>query len=66
MLVLTRKMGEALMIGDDIKVVLIGICGRSVRVGIEAPDGVSIQREEVRKRMAEEKRADQENNGRED
>jgi len=48
MLSLTRQKGERVMIGDDIVVTVIRIRGDNVRLGFEAPDGVSIDRDEVR------------------
>ena len=47
MLVLTRRINERLIIDDDIKVVVLGINGNQVRLGIEAPDEVEIDREEI-------------------
>lgn len=47
MLVLTRRAGETLMIGDDIKLTVVGIKSGQVRLGIEAPKDVQIQREEL-------------------
>lgn len=47
MLVLTRRVGETLLIGDDIEVVVLGVSGHQVRIGIEAPNSVSILREEL-------------------
>jgi carbon storage regulator len=47
MLVLTRKKGERVMIGDDIVVTIIDVRGDGVRIGFDAPRGVSIQRAEV-------------------
>jgi carbon storage regulator len=47
MLVLTRKLGEKILIGDDIEVTVLDIRGDGVRIGIDAPRGVRIQREEV-------------------
>lgn len=47
MLILTRKPGETLIIGDDIKVSVLGVKGGQVRIGIEAPNDVSIHREEI-------------------
>lgn len=47
MLVLSRKKGEAIYIGDDIKVVLVEIRGEKARIGIEAPEGVIVHREEI-------------------
>jgi carbon storage regulator len=47
MLILTRKLGESIMIGDDIKVMIISDKRDQVKVGIEAPDDVDIWREEI-------------------
>jgi len=46
-LILTRKLGESITIGDDIKVTVLGIYGRQVRLGIEAPLKVVVHREEI-------------------
>jgi carbon storage regulator len=50
MLVLTRKVGETLMIGDDVQVVILGTKGNQVRVGVKAPKETVIDREEIRMR----------------
>mgnify|MGYP000229923864 CR=1 FL=1 len=47
MLVLSRRLGETLIIGDDVKVTVLGISGNQVRLGIAAPKEVSVHREEV-------------------
>ena len=47
MLILTRKLGETIRIGDDIKITLIDIKGKSIRLGIEAPETISIHRQEI-------------------
>ncbi|MEE9441132.1 MAG: carbon storage regulator CsrA [candidate division Zixibacteria bacterium] len=47
MLILTRKLGESITIGDDIKVTVLGIYGRQVRIGIEAPLRIVVHREEI-------------------
>ena len=57
MLVLTRKVGESINIGDDIKVSIMDVKGRSVRLGIEAPRSMAIHREEVYARIQEENQA---------
>ena len=54
MLVLSRRLGETLIIGDDIKITVLGISGNQVRLGIAAPKEVSIHREEVYRRIQEE------------
>ncbi len=56
MLVLTRKIGESVTIGDGIKVSVIDIKGRQVRIGIEAPSDMRVHREEVYSRIQEENR----------
>ena len=47
MLILTRKIGETLMIGDDITVTVLGVKGNQVRVGVNAPRDVAVHREEI-------------------
>ena len=47
MLILTRRLGESIIISDNIKVMVLGIKGNQARLGIEAPDDISIHREEV-------------------
>jgi carbon storage regulator len=54
MLVLTRKAGEAIRIGDDIKITLVEIDGNNIKVGIDAPRSVNIHREEVYQRILNE------------
>ena len=54
MLTLTRKSGECIRIGDDIRIVIRDVRGRQVRIGIEAPGDVPIHREEVYIRIREE------------
>jgi carbon storage regulator len=56
MLILTRKLGESITIGDDIKVTVLGIFGRQVRLGVDAPTSVIVHREEIYKRIQEENR----------
>lgn len=53
MLVLTRKVGERIVIGDDIVITVLDSRGDGVRIGIDAPRGVKIQREEVIKAVTE-------------
>ena len=50
MLVLTRRVGQVLMIGDDITVIVVAVKGNQVRLGVEAPPEVEVDREEVRER----------------
>ena len=47
MLVLTRKLNESIIVGDDIRITVVGIRGHHVRLGIEAPESVGIFREEI-------------------
>lgn len=53
MLVLTRKIGESIRIGDDITITVLDTRGDGVRIGIDAPRGVKIQREEIIRAVAE-------------
>ena len=57
MLILTRKIGECINIGDDIKVHVVDIRGKQVRLGIEAPTHAPIYRQEVYQRILEENRS---------
>ena len=56
MLILTRKLGESITIGDDIKIQVLEIKGKQVRLGIQAPKKYSIHREEIYQRIQEKKR----------
>ena len=56
MLILTRKLGESITIGDDIKVTVLGVFGRQVRIGIEAPSKVVVHREEIYVKIQQENR----------
>jgi len=57
MLILTRRMGETLVIGDDVKVTILGVSCGSVRVGIDAPRETSVHREEIFIKIQEEAKA---------
>ncbi len=54
MLVLTRKLGERIQIGDDISILIMDIKGRQVKVGIEAPAFIKVHREEIYNKIQEE------------
>ncbi len=62
MLILTRKVGEKLKIGEEIDVVILGVKGNQVRIGIQAPNHISVHREEIYLRIQDEAREAQESN----
>ena len=54
MLILTRRIGESLMIGDNINVTVLGIRGNQVRIGVNAPKDVAVHREEIYEKIRNE------------
>ena len=55
MLILTRRVGETLMIGDEVTVTVLGVKGNQVRIGVNAPKNVSVHREEIYERIRKER-----------
>ncbi len=61
MLILTRRIGESVVIGDDIKLTVLGVKGSQVRLGIDAPKTVSVHREEIYERIQSEEKPSSDN-----
>ena len=58
MLILTRRVGETLMVGDEVTVTVLGVKGNQVRIGVNAPKDVAVHREEIYQRIQQEKPVD--------
>lgn len=59
MLILTRRVGETLMIGDDVTVTVLGVKGNQVRLGVNAPRTVAVHREEIYERIKREQEGEE-------
>jgi carbon storage regulator len=55
MLILPRRVGESLMIGDDVTITVLGVKGNQVRIGVNAPKSIAVHREEIYKKIQQEK-----------
>ncbi|MCU7854399.1 MAG: carbon storage regulator CsrA [Candidatus Thiodiazotropha sp. (ex Lucinoma borealis)] len=60
MLILTRRVGETLMIGDEVTVTVLGVKGNQVRIGFNAPRDVTVHREEIYERIKREQQSESE------
>ena len=63
MLILTRRVGETLMIGDDVTITVLGVKGNQVRIGVNAPKEVAVHREEIYQRIQKEKNGEDSDSG---
>ena len=60
MLILTRRIGETLMVGDDVTITVLGVKGNQVRIGVNAPKEFAVHREEIYQRIQKEKSGEDE------
>ena len=60
MLILTRRVGETVMIGNEVTVTVLGVKGNQVRIGVNAPKDVAVHREEIYERIKREQQGDEE------
>jgi carbon storage regulator len=66
MLILTRRVGETVMIGNDVTVTILGVKGNQVRVGINAPKNVAVHREEIYERIKREQQGESQGESRDE
>ena len=59
MLILTRRVGESVMIGDEVTITVLGVKGNQVRIGVNAPKTVAVHREEIYERIQKERNGDE-------
>jgi carbon storage regulator len=56
MLILTRRVGESIIVGDDVTITVLGVKGNQIRLGVNAPKDLSVHREEIYQRIRREQR----------